>query len=59
MKKSDAELDMFKDYLLEKGKRETTIKDYVRHMTNFEKWLRFEGSSLKQQQFTLSLVLLS
>ncbi|MBO1582910.1 MULTISPECIES: tyrosine-type recombinase/integrase [Bacillus] len=48
MKKSDAELDRFKDYLLEKGKRETTIKDYIRHMTNFEKWLRFEGSSLKQ-----------
>lgn len=46
--KSDAELDRFKDYLLEKEKRETTIKDYIRHMTNFEKWLKTEGSSLKQ-----------
>ncbi|WP_459501460.1 site-specific integrase [Bacillus sp. C1] len=35
-------------FLLEKGKRETTIKDYIRHMTNFEKWLRSEGSSLKK-----------
>ncbi|WP_025147942.1 site-specific integrase [Bacillus sp. H1a] len=48
MKKSDAELDRFKEYLLEKGKRETTIKDYIRHMTNFEKWLRSQGSSLKE-----------
>lgn len=48
MKKSDIELDRFQTYLREKGNREKTIEDYVRHVTNFQKWLRSEGSSLGQ-----------
>ncbi|WP_410985113.1 hypothetical protein [Bacillus cereus] len=58
MKKCDAELGRFKDYLLEKGKQETTIKDYIRHMTNFEKWLRSEWVSPTKREFrTLSKIL--
>lgn len=48
MEKSDVELDGFKNYLLEKGKREKTIEDYVRHINNFDKWLQSEGSNLEQ-----------
>jgi hypothetical protein len=33
--KSDVELDDFGTYLLEKAKREKTVEDYVRHITNF------------------------
>jgi integrase/recombinase XerD len=48
MKKSDIELNRFQTYLREKGNREKTIEDYVRHVTNFQKWLLTEGSSLEQ-----------
>lgn len=48
MKKSDAELNGFKNYLFEKGKREKTIRDYIRHINNFHKWLQSEGSDLEQ-----------
>ncbi|MCH5584881.1 site-specific integrase [Shimazuella sp. AN120528] len=47
MKKSDIELDGFEIYLREKGNREKTIEDYVRHVNNFQKWIRSEGSSLE------------
>jgi integrase/recombinase XerD len=47
MKKSDIELDEFQTYLREKGNREKTIEDYGRHITNFQKWLLSEGSSLE------------
>jgi integrase/recombinase XerD len=47
MKKSDIELDGFQTYLREKGNREKTIEDYGRHITNFQKWLLSEGSSLE------------
>ena len=46
MKKSDVELDGFRAYLLEKGKRQKTVEDYVRHITNFRKWLQSEGNDL-------------
>lgn len=46
MKKSDVELDGFRAYLLEKGKREKTVEDYVRHIANFHKWLQSEGGDL-------------
>ncbi|WP_257348723.1 tyrosine-type recombinase/integrase [Pseudalkalibacillus decolorationis] len=48
MKKSDVELDCFKNFLIENGKREKTIEDYVRHINNFHKWLQSEGSDLEQ-----------
>ncbi|GLB61006.1 recombinase XerC [Cytobacillus sp. NCCP-133] len=48
MKKSDIEFVGFQNYLLEKGNREKTIEDYVRHMKNFQKWLHSEGSNLDQ-----------
>lgn len=48
VKKSDVELDGFKNYLFEKGKREKTIEDYIRHIKNFHKWLQSEGSDLEQ-----------
>ncbi|MCS0824830.1 tyrosine-type recombinase/integrase [Cytobacillus firmus] len=48
MKKSDVELVRFKNYLFEKGKREKTIEDYIRHINNLHKWLQSEGSDLEQ-----------
>jgi integrase/recombinase XerD len=47
MIKSVIELNEFQTYLREKGNREKTIEDYVRHITNFQKWLLLEGSSLE------------
>ena len=47
MKKSGIEFDEFQNYLLEKGNREKTVEDYVRHMENFQKWLQSEGSNLE------------
>ncbi len=47
MKKSVIEFDNFQNYLLEKGNREKTIDDYIRHMKNFQKWLQSEGSNLQ------------
>jgi sarcosine oxidase delta subunit len=37
---SDIEFDGFQNYLLEKGNREKTVEDYVRHMKNFQKWMQ-------------------
>ncbi len=47
MKKSVIEFDSFQKYLLEKGNREKTIDDYIRHMKNFQKWLQSEGSDIQ------------
>jgi integrase/recombinase XerD len=37
VKKTKVELDGFRAYLLEKGKREKTVEDYIRNMTNFHR----------------------
>ncbi|MGR5965093.1 site-specific integrase [Bacillus cereus] len=46
VKKSDIELEGFKNFLFEEGKRPNTVEDYSRHVRNFHQWLVTEGSSI-------------
>nr|WP_153599919.1 tyrosine-type recombinase/integrase [Bacillus thuringiensis] len=48
VKKSDIELEVFKNFLFEEGKRPNTVEDYSRHIRNFHQWLITEGSSIHE-----------
>ncbi|WP_240876503.1 site-specific integrase [Shimazuella soli] len=57
--KSGVQLEVFGDYLVNNGKSERTIKNYMRNIEAFAKWLIEQGgdiSNLTRQDMTYNSI---